>query len=81
MGGARKLQFHMKCDSIQKILGNEVYYTILLTLEVKIMLCHKLHCQIFFELHHISYEILRFTEHLEVHGALGLRSGRERSCD
>ena len=31
-----------------KISGNEVYYTMLSILLVKIMLCSKLHCQIFF---------------------------------
>jgi hypothetical protein len=45
----------MKCVSIQKISGSEVYYTILSRLLVKIMLCSRLHCQRSFKLKHISY--------------------------
>jgi hypothetical protein len=40
-----------------KLSGNEVYYTILLVLLVKIMLCGKLHCQKVFKLKHISDEV------------------------
>ena len=47
----------MKCVSIQKMSGNEVYYTIFEMLQVKIMLCGKLHCQTSFKLRHISHEI------------------------
>ena len=47
----------MKCVSIQNISGNEVYCTIFLISLVKIMLCSKLHFQIFFELEHILYKI------------------------
>ena len=42
-----------------KLSGNEVHYTILKILLVKIMLCSKLHCQKLFKLKHISYEIAR----------------------
>ena len=35
---------YMKCVSIKKISGNEVYSTIVLILFVKIMMCSELHC-------------------------------------
>ena len=46
-GGRRWLRSYMKCVSIGKISGNEVYCTMFLMLLVKIMLCSKLHSQIF----------------------------------
>ena len=36
---------YMKCVPIEKLSGNEVYYTIFKMLLVKIMLCSKLDCQ------------------------------------
>jgi hypothetical protein len=36
---------YMKCVSMLKISGNEVYHTIVLIALVKIMMCGKLHCQ------------------------------------
>ena len=38
-------RINMKCVSIEKISGNEVHFTIVLILLVKIMLCSQLHCQ------------------------------------
>jgi len=48
---------YLKCISVKKLSGNEVYYTICFILLVKIMLCSKLYCQIVFELKHILYKI------------------------
>ena len=47
----------MKCSSISKISGNEVYHTISLILLVKIMLCSELLCHKYFQLKCVSYTI------------------------
>ena len=54
----------MKRVSIQNISGNEVDYTIILILLVKIMLCSKLRCQKYFKLEHILYEIRANLAHI-----------------
>ena len=62
--------FHMKCVSLQKISGNEVYYTMFSILLVKIMLCSKLYSQKYLRLKQISH-------HIGVSG-LGLRVSGSR---
>ena len=66
----------MKCVSIHKISGNEVYYTIFLILLVKIMLCSKLGRQKSFKLKHISYTTRGDLGRGEREGVHGLAPGR-----
>ena len=49
--------FYMKWVSIQKISGNEVYYTAWSLLVILIKSCCKLDCKKSFTLKHISYQI------------------------
>jgi len=51
----------MKCVSLSKISGKEIYNTIFSISLVTIMLCSKLHCQKSFKSKHIAYKITTLT--------------------
>ena len=54
-----------KNDFDPKLSGNEVYYTNFSMLPVKIMLCSKQHCQLFFNSNLFSLNLRQHLQHFQ----------------